>query len=114
MLHESTSLQLSLESGEAVSLVRAENCDLQCLDGTIWITEENGGQDVVLEAGQHYRLAHQGRTVVQSLAPNGAAHCRLELATHRNALMALIARWMPELGIGKPSLRLVFPRLEIL
>ena len=114
MLHESTSLQLCLEAGEAVSLVRARDCDLQCVDGHIWVTEEQSGQDVVLMSGEHYRVVGQGRVVVQSLAPEGGAHCRLDLAMRRSVLAPLFRRWMPDLHFGQPNLRLVFPRLEIL
>lgn len=114
MLSESTSLQLCLETGEAVSLVHAKDCDLQCVDGTIWVTEEQGGEDIVLKPGECHHVAGEGRVVVQSLAPEGGAHCRLQLAMRRGWLSSLLRHWLPEPSLSRHHLRLVFPRLEIL
>lgn len=114
MLHESTSLQLCLETGEAVSLVHAKDCDLQCVDGMIWVTEEKGGEDIVLKPGDRHHVASEGRVVVQSLAPEGGAHCRLGLAMRRSWFGNLVARCLPDLNLSHHNLRLVIPRLEIL
>ena len=34
--------------------------------GRVWITEENGSRDVVLEAGESFRLARSGLAVVEA------------------------------------------------
>lgn len=56
-------LQFDLQPGTPVSLW-VEGCDVQCLHGRVWITEENGGEDICLEAGQKVHLTHPGQTVV--------------------------------------------------
>ena len=43
MLNQSTYLQLDLTTGEPVSLTGTVGCEVRCMDGEIWITEENGG-----------------------------------------------------------------------
>ena len=48
MLQQSTYIQIDLDSGEAMSLLRAENCLLLCVSGRLWLTADNGGGDVVL------------------------------------------------------------------
>jgi hypothetical protein len=37
-------------------------------EGTVWITEENSREDVVLEPGNCFRIAHPGLTIVQAFA----------------------------------------------
>ena len=96
MLQQSTDLQIDLRVNEAVSLRRAENCQLRCLSGQVWITEENGGSDVVLRAGESHRLTRPGRTVVQSLGQYEGARCRLVPAQSPRRLRSLFRRWLPE------------------
>jgi len=36
--------------------------------GRVWITEENGARDVVLEPGDSFRLAHSGLAVVEAFS----------------------------------------------
>jgi hypothetical protein len=38
-----------------------------CLAGALWITEEQGGTDVVLDAGESHTIAHRGLTLVMAL-----------------------------------------------
>jgi hypothetical protein len=40
---------------------------LCALEGSVWITEEDQPQDIILEAGNCYRLRHPGTTLVNSL-----------------------------------------------
>lgn len=107
MLHQSTYLQIELDANEAVSLRRTENCELRCVSGQVWITEENGHQDVVLQAGESHRLTRPGRTVVQSLGQCEGAQCQLVLARSPRRLLTLLRRWLPDAASGKPSTRLV-------
>jgi DUF2917 family protein len=36
--------------------------------GRVWITEENSERDVVLEAGQSFRLVHPGLAIVEAFS----------------------------------------------
>ena len=80
MLQQSTYIQIDLGVGEAASLVRARHCRLHCLSGMLWLTEENGGGDVVLKAGESLPLTRRGLTVIQAVGAQQGARCRLELA----------------------------------
>jgi hypothetical protein len=37
-------------------------------EGRVWITEENGTQDVVLTAGESFQLARRGLAVVEAFS----------------------------------------------
>ena len=104
MLQQSTYIQIDLDSGEAVSLLRAENCLLLCVSGTLWLTEDNGGGDVVLEAGDCYRLTRRGRTVIQSVGQRQGARCRLRLATSSPRLFEALRGWVSARLAGWPVL----------
>ena len=80
MIQHRSYIQIELERGEATSLLHAEGNTLRCVRGTLWVTEDNGGGDVVLEAGQSYALTRRGRTVVQSVVTPGGACCQVLLA----------------------------------
>ncbi len=107
MLHRSTYLQIDLGVNEAVSLRRVKNSELRCESGRVWITEENGDEDIVLSAGQSCRLTRSGRTVVQSLGLSEGAQCRVILPRSPQWLMTLLRRWLPGASAGKANLRLI-------
>ncbi len=107
MLHRSTYLQIDLGVNEAVSLRRVKNSELRCQSGSVWITEENGSKDIVVSAGQSYRLTRPGRTVVQSLGLSDGAQCRVVLPRSPHGVMTLLRRWFPEAAAGKVNFRLV-------
>ena len=80
MLQHRSYIQIDLEHNEAASLLHAEGNTLRCVRGTLWVTEDNGDGDVVLEAGDSYALTRRGRAVVQSVVTPGGACCQLLLA----------------------------------
>ena len=82
MLNQSTYLQLDLTTGEPVSLTGTVGCEVRCMDGEIWITEENGGEDISLKPGESFRL------IIESVGGVGAAHCRLYPAELSHSLLA--------------------------
>ena len=85
MVQHSTYIQLALDAGEAVSLFRTQDCLLRCLSGKIWVTEVDGGGDIVLAAGDAYPLTRRGRTVIQAVGQQHGATCQLTQATHDRA-----------------------------
>lgn len=44
------------------------------VEGAVWITEENDPRDIVLEAGECYRLKHDGVAILNSLSGEAAVH----------------------------------------
>ena len=99
----SSYLQFDLQPGTPVSLWGTEGCDVQCLHGRVWITEENGGEDICLEAGQKVHLTHPGQTVVAANDRSGEAQCRLYqigMPEHMGRLGRWIHAWVTGLTVG--------------
>lgn len=57
-----------LARGETVPLRGVQGRTVRAHSGRIWITEENGSGDVVLEPGESFRLAHSGLAVVEAFS----------------------------------------------
>ena len=57
-----------LARGEAVPLRGVQGRTVRAHSGRVWITEENGAGDVVLEPGESFRLAHSGLAVVEAFS----------------------------------------------
>ena len=68
-------MKLEIQSG-ALRLARGQTLKLRdgvgsticAREGTVWITEENSRQDVVLEPGACFRIDRPGLTLVQAFA----------------------------------------------
>ena len=59
---------LLLARGEAVPLRDVQGRIVRTHSGRVWITEENGSGDVVLEPGESFQLAHSGLAVVEAFS----------------------------------------------
>ena len=59
-------VKIQLAHGKAVPLRDAAGSTVYAHAGRVWITEENGAADVVLQAGESFRLARPGLTVVEA------------------------------------------------
>jgi len=64
---ELTSGAVQLGPNQTLKVVDGAGGTLCALEGSLWITEENQLQDIILEAGHCYRLRHPGTTLVNSL-----------------------------------------------
>jgi quercetin dioxygenase-like cupin family protein len=62
-----TRFVVELESGDVLPLERATGVRLACLEGSLWITEEGEGADIVLAGGESYAIEAKGRALVQAL-----------------------------------------------
>ena len=68
-------MHIELKSGavrlgpnQALKVLDGAGSTLRALEGSVWITEENGRQDVILQPGGCYRVETPGLTVVQAFA----------------------------------------------
>ena len=61
-------MRIQLVRGEAVPVRDAKGRTVSAHAGRVWITEENGTRDVVLEPGESFRLAHSGLAVVEAFS----------------------------------------------
>ena len=59
---------LRLARGQTLKLHDGAGSTICAREGTVWITEENSRDDVVLEPGHCFRLKSQGLTIVQAFA----------------------------------------------
>jgi len=59
---------LLLARGETVPVRDGPGRTVRAHSGRVWITEEHGARDVVLEPGESFRLAHSGLAVVEAFS----------------------------------------------
>ena len=71
-------MKLELKNGavrlgpnQTLKVVDGAGSTVTAVEGSVWITEENRPNDIVLEAGKSYRLRERGVALVNSLG--GAA-----------------------------------------
>jgi Protein of unknown function (DUF2917) len=58
---------LNLEDNKMLTLSCSQSTMISCQQGTLWITEENSQQDIVLSPGQHYTIQTTGKVVLSGL-----------------------------------------------
>jgi hypothetical protein len=64
--------RLALTAGQTVTLRDAQGARIDCLSGSLWITEEGATRDVVLGPGEDARLERPGKTLVHAFKPSEA------------------------------------------
>jgi hypothetical protein len=58
---------IALDRGQVVSLDDAAGSLISARNGTVWVTFENSGKDVIVAPGESVVISRDGRTVVQAL-----------------------------------------------
>jgi hypothetical protein len=61
--------KLRLARDQLIAVRDGVGVRVTCLGGALWITEEQGGADVVLNPGESHAVAHRGLTLVMALRP---------------------------------------------
>lgn len=59
-----TVVTLELEHGALLPLKKSKGFRVVCLEGALWITEDDDRRDVILEPGRHYQLRGEGTLVL--------------------------------------------------
>mgnify|MGYP006172646189 CR=1 FL=1 len=59
-------MRIDLHRGELLRLSSNAGKTITAHGGAVWITEEDNRDDVVLEPGQSYTLAHAGLALVEA------------------------------------------------
>jgi hypothetical protein len=62
--------QLAFTAGQSASLHDAQGTRIECLSGSLWITQEDEGRDIVLAPGEAFTLGRNGKTVVHAFKPS--------------------------------------------
>jgi hypothetical protein len=70
---------LDLRDGDRVELRNARGTTLRLTRGTLWVTQEHDGRDIVLRAGDVWAVERQGLTLAQ--AQEGSTLCLAGKAT---------------------------------
>ena len=63
---------VKLGPNQTLRVVDGAGSTVCAVEGSVWITEENQGKDIVLERGGCYRLRHRGVALVNSLGGEAA------------------------------------------
>jgi hypothetical protein len=92
-------LELSLR--ELVIIDRAHDQEIHCESGELWITQDGDHRDIIVSAGNSWRIDIDGPLVVSALKPAVAtlAHTLPDRAASvprrqgAESLLALIRRW---------------------
>lgn len=72
-------LDVVAAGNELLRLRPVQHTRVLCVSGTIWLTQENDGRDVILEAGERYDLAPRGLVLISAFSPE--ARVRMWRAT---------------------------------
>ncbi len=66
---------LSLQRDAMITLREAIGVQVECLDGSLWITQEGEAQDTVLSSGEDFLVNHTGLTLILALRPSQLRVC---------------------------------------
>lgn len=56
-----------LAKGELSHMVLPKDLSLECVVGSLWITSDEGGPDIILAAGDHMKISRQTSILVEAL-----------------------------------------------
>jgi hypothetical protein len=76
-----------------VSLREAAGARVVCLSGAVWLTQQGSDEDVILEAGERFRIANTGLTLITAL--RGSELCVVQPCTTGSELMRRIRTLLP-------------------
>ncbi len=68
MNHVSTPVPTLLAHRRILRLRDRDGDRVECLDGSVWITQDGDPRDIVLDAGEAFTLDRRGTTLVYALA----------------------------------------------
>jgi len=66
MTYSSNAATVDLANGESLALPDIQGTALMVTRGTLWITQENDTQDVVLGEGDLWMVTHDGLTIIEA------------------------------------------------
>lgn len=75
---KTNSAQVGMQPREALAMDDARGTLLQCLEGTLWVTQDGDRDDHVLRVGDAMRIDRDGPTVVQAMTGSRLSLCAPE------------------------------------
>jgi hypothetical protein len=61
---------IGMTRGNVVRVADGSGIEVSVAYGSIWLTQENGTDDVCLGAGESFRIARDGKTIVTAMKPS--------------------------------------------
>lgn len=58
---------MAMKKNALLSIARPQGCRIDCLEGTLWITQDGDPRDIVLMAGEYHVADRCPRLIVQAL-----------------------------------------------
>lgn len=84
---------LEVRREQVLSLRNAAGVKLRCTRGSLWLTQEDGGQDIVLAPGECFTVERDGLTLVCALK-DGSVLIASAPARHARTFGAWVLRWL--------------------
>jgi hypothetical protein len=82
---------VNLERDQLIAVRDGKGARVTCLAGSLWITQEHAGEDLVLEAGGSAVIEYPGLTLIMAL---GAARVRVSDPATRSRLWNRALGWL--------------------
>lgn len=58
---------MAMQKNALLSIAKPLGCRIDCLEGTLWITQDGDPRDTFLSAGEHHIADRRPRLIVQAL-----------------------------------------------
>lgn len=104
-----TASRLALTAGQTATFHDAQGTRIECLSGSLWITQENEGRDIMLGPGEVIVLDRKGKAVAHAFKPSlvlafESREVRLEAPWWKRVACAWLRHFM-ELGMRRSAWR---------
>src|SRR5450631_780563 len=89
---------LEVRRQQVLSLRDASGVRLRCTRGSLWVTQEGGGQDIVLAPGECFTVERDGLTMVSALK-EGSVLIASAPTRHVDNIGARMRRWLRHMNL---------------
>jgi len=89
---------LEVRRAQVLSLRDAAGVGLRCTRGSLWLTQEGGGQDIVLDPGECFTVERDGLTLVSALKDGSVLIASAPVRQAAN-IGAWMLRWLRRMNL---------------
>jgi hypothetical protein len=91
---------VNLDRDQLIAVRDGKGARVTCLAGSLWVTQEDAGEDLVLEAGRSAVIEHPGLTLIMALGP---ASVRVSDPATRSRFWDRVAGWLRGADLSRPN-----------